>query len=139
MSTQFENRQNQQFRSINNIFQLITLKGIDEQVFEDGELLELDPADNTYIKYTGAVDVDRVRAILSLGVGESIELDVADTLEPAATICIGGEVISDFLVFPGAFTIDDYPNGAILSIREQLREVGIIARDADLINENHLS
>lgn len=139
MSTQTTDRQNQGWRSNDNRFRIIKLKGIDTQVFKDGELLQYDPADDTFVQYTGALAADLVRGILSLGVGEEITLDVADTLEPAASMCIEGEVISDFLVFPGAVTIDARPNGAILSVREQLREVGIIARDADLINENHIS
>ena len=131
MSTEFVNQENQQWRSNNNLFRAVTIKGIDTQVFEDGELMMYDDADDTFIKYTGAAVDDRAIAILSLGVGETLTLDVADTLTPRAQICIGGEVLEAYLVYPGAFTIDDRPNAAVQSIRLQLREVGIIARDAD--------
>ena len=140
MSTEVVNQENQQFRSKNVKFETpIKLKGIDEQVFVDGEILQFDPADGTYIAFAGAVLADLARAILSLGVGESIVLDVADTLEPAATICIGGEVIEDALTYPAGITIDTVPPNAVLSVREQLREVGIIARSADTINESNLA
>jgi len=140
MSTELVNQENQQFRSKDAKFETpVTLKGIDTQVFVDGEILQFDPADGTWIAFTGAVLTDLARAILSLGVGESITLDVADTLEPAVTICIGGEVIADFLKYPAGIAIDDVPPNAVLSVREQLREVGIIARSADTINESNLT
>ena len=139
MSTEVVNQENQQWRSKDVKFRTpITLKGIDAQVFVDGELLQYDVADDTWIKYAGAAAADFARAILSLGVGESITLDVADTLTPAATICVEGEVIESALTFPVGVTIDDAPAGAALSVREQLREVGIIARSADKINESNL-
>jgi hypothetical protein len=138
MSTEFANQNNQQWRSKDVIFRAIKLKGIDTQVFEDGELLAYDPADDTFIQYTGAA-AQLVAAILSLGVGESITIAVADTLTPDATACIGGEVITDYLKFPAGVAIDDRPNAAVQSVRLQLREVGIIARDTDEINESNLT
>lgn len=136
MSSTFVDRENQQWRSTGDKFTPITLKGIDTQEFVDGEVLAYDKADDTYIKYTGAAAQLAV-AILSLGVGETIVLAVADTLEPPATACIGGEVIVQHLTLP--VDIDDRPNAAEQSVRLQLREVGIIVRDINTLNENHLS
>lgn len=136
MSSTVIDRENQQWRSKGDEYEAITLKGIDTQVFVDGEVLAYDKADDTYIKYTGAAAQLAV-GVLSLGVGETITLDVADTLEPPAVACIGGEVIVQHLTLPVG--IDDRPNAAEQSVRLQLREVGIIARDIDTLNEKHLS
>lgn len=135
MSTEVTDRENNQWRSNNDLFDLKTLKGIDTQVFDDGEVLAYDDADDTYIQYTGAAGELAV-GILNLGVGEQIVLDVADTLTPAASVCIAGEVNADFLKLP--VDIDARPNAAVRSVRLQLRDVGIIARDADTFNENHI-
>lgn len=138
MSSETVDRDNQQWRSNNDLFQPITIKGAEDDVFEDGEILQYDPADGTYIKYAALLLTDVARIILSLGVGETHTI-LAGALTPAATGCAQGEVIADHLVYPGAVTIDDIPPNAILSVREQLREVGIIARDADEIDENHIT
>lgn len=137
MSTETTDRDNQQWRSRDNRFGQITLKGAEDDVFEDGEILQFDPADGTYVKYAALLLTDLARAILSLGVGESYTI-VAGNLTPPATACIHGEVIEKKLVYPGAVTIDDVPPNAVLSVREQLREVGIIARDTDGFDENHI-
>jgi len=139
MSTEYVNQENQQWRSKDVKFRLATLKGIDAQEFKDGEILQFDPADGTFVTYAGAAAADFARAILNLGVGESIVLDVADTLTPKVSICIDGEVISDYLIFPAGVAIDDIPGGAALSVREQLRSVGIIARDAETTDESNLA
>lgn len=138
MSTEFVNQENQQWRSHDTKFRLARIKGADTDVFKDGQLLNYDPADDTFIAYTGLAG-ETARAILNLGVGEEITLDVADTLTPDASICISGEVIDDGLVMPAGVALDDRPNGAVLSVREQLREAGIIVRDTTNTFESNLS
>lgn len=138
MSTETTDRDNQQWRSRDNRFEVITLKGAEDDVFEDGEILQFDPADGTYVKFAAALVTDLARAILSLGVGESYTI-LAGNLTPAATACIHGEVIEKKLVYPVGITIDTVPPNAVLSVREQLREVGILARDADGFDENHIT
>jgi hypothetical protein len=97
--------------------------------------MEYDPVDDTWIVYTGAVITDRARAVLNLD--ESFTM--AGVTEIPASICIAGDVFADKLDLPGAFAIDDRPNAAVLSIREQLRDVGILAFDSVELTENHVT
>lgn len=133
MSTK-EDLDNGQYRKGNNRYRLVTLKGIDTQVFEAASLLEYDPTDDTYIAYTGGVITDTVRAILNLD--EQFTLSGTSTTVSA---CIGGDVFEDKLSYPGAFGIDSRPNGSPLSIREQFREVGILAFNSASLTEDHIT
>ena len=134
MSTKLD-RDNRQFRMGNNRYRTVTIKGADPTTFEPGQLMEYDPADDTWIIYTGGVITDRTRAVLNLDEA----FTMAGVTEITASILISGDVFADKLDLPGAFVIDDRPNAAVLSIREQLRDVGILAFDSVEVTEDHIT
>ena len=133
--SEFTDIDNRQFRAGSNRYRRVILKGADPTTFKPGQLLEYDPVDNKWIVYTGAVITDRVRAILNL----DEDFVMAGVTEIPVSILIAGDVFEDNLSYPGAFTIDDRPNAAVLSIREQLRDVGILAIDSSELTENHIT
>ena len=126
---------NRQWRMGNNRYRRVIVKGADPETFKAASLLEYDPADDKYKAYTGGVITDIPSAIINLDA--DFELD-GDT-EFTASILIAGDVFSDKLNLPGAFAIDDRPNGASFSIREYLRQWGIFAYDSTGLTENNIS
>lgn len=130
-------RDNRQWRMGNNRYRRVTIKGADPTTFQPGQLMQYDPADDTWIVYTGALAADRARAVLNLD--EAYTMAGATSIP--ASICISGDVFADKLDLPAAAAgnIDSRPNGAVLSIREQLRDVGILAFDSSEVTENHVT
>ncbi len=135
MDSQVTDLENRQWRIGGNDYRHVTVKGAGPETFETASLLQYDPTDDTFVAYTGALAADRVAGI--------INLDEDFILTPASgpfSMCNKGDVWADKLTLPGAFGIDDRPNGAALSIREQLRDVGIYAKDRDAaLNENNVN
>ena len=128
---------NQQWKEGDNIYRRVTLKGIDQDLVKDGALLAYDPVDDKWFVYLGTA-ATTTTAIFSYIPGEEFLFD--GFTDATVTICIGGRVLQDYLAFPGAVAIDDRPNGALLSVREQLRQFGIIAVDVDQdFNENNIT
>lgn len=125
---------NGQWRKGNNRYQLVVVKGAAPETFKAASLLEFDPADGKYIAYTGALAGDTVRGIINLD-----EDFILTGAEGTFSMLIAGDVFEDKLNYPGAFGIDSRPNASPLSIREQLREVGILAFDSESLTENHIT
>ena len=125
---------NRQWRKGNNRYDLVVVKGAAPETSKAASLLEFDPADGKYIAYTGGVITDTVRGIINLD--EDFILTAA---EGTFSMLLAGEVFQDKLNYPGAFDIDSRPNGSPLSIREQLREVGILAFDSESLTEDHIT
>lgn len=126
---------NGQFRKGNNRYRLVTVKGADPETYESASLLQYDPTDDTYIAYDGGVITDLVAGIINLD-AQHVQ---AGSTTFTASMMLAGDVFADKLSLPGAFAIDDRPNGAPLSIREQLRDVGILAFDSASLTEDHIS
>jgi len=130
------NRDNRQGRAGDNIYNLVTVKGADPETYNSLQMMQYDPADDKYFAYAGALAADRVRGLLNI----DADVTIAGATEDTFSLLIQGEVYTDKIPLPaGVASIDDRPNGALLSIREQLRDVGIIAVDSAEVSENHIS
>ena len=123
---------NRQWRIGANDYRYVTVKGANPETFEAASLLQFDVADGKYKAYTGGVG-EIVVGIINLD-----EAFILNAAEGVFSMCIQGDVWADKLDLPGAFVIDDNPNASVLSIRDQLRDVGIIAqtRNTDLTEDN---
>jgi len=119
-------RDTRQFRAGKNTYRRVIVKSAGAETLKPGAVMKYDPADDKWLLYTGAAAED-ARAVLAI----NEDIVVAGAGERTLPICIGGKVFTDKLdIFSGAFAIDDRPNGAVLSIREQLRDVTIYAIDS---------
>lgn len=126
---------NRQWRKGNNRYRRVTVKGADPETYKAASLLEYDPSDDTYIAYTGGVITDLVAGVINLD-ADHVQ---AGSTTFTASMLIAGDVFADKLNLPGAFAIDDRPNASPLSIREQLRDVGILAFDSESLTEDHIT
>lgn len=134
--TEVTNRDSRQWRAGENEFDLVTVKGADPETYEPAQMLQYDPVDDKYFAYAGAIAADRVRALANL----DEDFIIAGATEDTFSVLIQGKVFTDKIPLPaGVTSIDDRPNGALLSIREQLRDVGIIAVDSTELSENNIT
>ena len=136
MSSEVTARDNRQFRAGDNIYQLVTVKGADPTTFEPAQSLQYDPADEKYFVFVGGAATDSARALLNI----DEDFVMAGVTEKTFSVMIGGKFFVDKITLPvGLATIDDIPTLGVLSLREQFREVGLIAVDSEEALEDHIT
>lgn len=119
-----EARDNAVIFTKDNKFRDITLKGIDTQEIVKGEVLMYDNSDDTFITYDG--DTGSIPSAIWAGPNHTFATGALTTTGP---ICTAGEVDEDEITISSSDAIDDAPNSAAFSIREYLRQWGILVLD----------